>query len=160
MWLDACNKPPLPRTRPFSLTLKSQQRGPLTQCECVAARWRTEHSTVLAAELRGAVVAHREANAGGVPRVGNQPRTCLVQADLLLKLDRRHRCDCAEMAVERRNAHGRERCKFLNAQRLVVVDADPTDRAAQVRELAVGEPDLAHGRPLGPSDQPPKNLAL
>src|ERR1700716_962401 len=120
--------PRLSRTRPFSLTLNSQQCGPLTQRECVAARWRTEHSTVLAAELRGAVGAPCEANSGGVPRIGNKPHPCLVQADLLLKLDRRHRCDRAEVAVERRHAHGRERRKFLNSHRLVVGSAEPTDR--------------------------------
>ena len=42
---------------------------------------------VLAAELGGDVVAHREANTGNVPRLGDEPRPSLLQVDLLLKLD-------------------------------------------------------------------------
>jgi hypothetical protein len=62
---------------------RSRQHGRLAQCERVAARRHAEHAPVLAAELRGAVVADREADTGDVPRLGEEPRPRLVQADLL-----------------------------------------------------------------------------
>jgi hypothetical protein len=55
-------------------------------------------SAVLAAELRRAVAADREADAGDVSRLGQEPRPRFVQADLLLELDRCHRADRAELA--------------------------------------------------------------
>ena len=64
------------------------------------------------------------------------------------------------MAVERRDAHRRQRRELLDAYRLVVVTAEPSDRAGQVREPAIGQPDLPNGRPLRAGDQPLQNLAL
>jgi hypothetical protein len=86
--------------------------------------------------------------------------TNMAKRNLLLELDRRHRGHRAEVAVERRDTHRGQRREFLDAQRLVVVTADPADRAGQVREPAVGQPDLPHGRPLRSGDQPPQDLAL
>jgi len=126
----------------------------------VAAGRHAEHAPVLAAELRGAVVADREADAGDVARLSEEPCPCFAQADLLLELDRRHRGHRAEVAVERRDTHRRQRREFLDAQRLVVVAADSVDRAGQVREQAVGQPDLPHGRPLRAGEEPPQDLAL
>jgi hypothetical protein len=58
------------------------------------------------------------------------------------------------------DAHRRQRRQFLDAERLAVVAADPADRAGQVRESAVGESDLPHGRALRSGDEPPQDLAL
>jgi hypothetical protein len=48
------------------------------------AGWRTE----LATELRGALIADREADADGIFGLGKQPRAGGLEADLLLKPDR------------------------------------------------------------------------
>ena len=136
------------------------QYGGLAQRERVVAGRHAEHAAVFAAELRGAVVADGVSDAGDVVRVGEESRPCLAQADLLLVLDRRHRRDRAEVAVERRDAHRRELGELIDPQRLVVVDADPADRAGHVGEPAVGQPDLPHGPPLRTGDQPPQDLAL
>lgn len=56
---------------------------------------------VLATELRRTAVPDRETDASDVPCFGQQPGPCLVQADLLLEVDWRHRRYRAEMAVER-----------------------------------------------------------
>src|SRR5438105_4936719 len=84
------------RRRPAAASSKPSplpQRAGLAQSERVAARRRAEHPAVLPAELRWAVVADREADAGDIPRFGDEPCPRLVQADLLLELDRRHRGD-------------------------------------------------------------------
>ncbi len=62
--------------------------------------------------------------------------------------------------MERGHAHRGQRGEVLDAQRLVVVAADPADRAGQVREAAVGQADLPDEGPLRAGDQPPEHLAL
>ena len=60
--------------------------------ERVAAGRAAEGTPGFAAELRRVAVADREADAGDVPRLGQEPRPRLVQADLLLERDRRQNC--------------------------------------------------------------------
>jgi hypothetical protein len=83
-----------------------------------------------------------------------------VQADLLLVLDGSHRGQRAEVTVEGGDAHRRQRGEVLDAQRLVVVAADPGNRPGQVGQAAVGQADLPQEGPLRSGDQPPQDLAL
>jgi len=100
-----------------------QRRGGLAERKRVAAGRCAEHAAVLAAELRGAVVADRESDTGDVPGFGEEPGPGFVQADLLLELDGCHRGEGPEVAVEGSDAHRRERGEILDAQGLIVMAA-------------------------------------
>jgi hypothetical protein len=70
----------------------------------IAARWHTEHSLVLPAELRGVVVAHGITNTGDVRWFGEEPRPSFVQADL------RHAfsvCPQCRLSVDRQDLRSR-----------------------------------------------------
>ena len=62
--------------------------------------------------------------------------------------------------MERGRAHAAGAGEVFDAKRLVVVLGDPTDRATDMGEAAVGQSDLAHALTQGAVDQPPEDLAL
>src|SRR5260221_10163083 len=84
---------------PAKALCRVSEHGRLTQRERVAARRHAEHPPVLATELRRAVVADREASTGDVLWLGDEPRPSLMQSNLLLILDRRHRRHRTAVAV-------------------------------------------------------------
>jgi hypothetical protein len=92
--------------------------------------------------------------------VGGEEEPRLLEADLLLELDRAHRGDGLEVAVERRDAHAGHPRGVLHAERLRVVVADPPDGARDVGEAAVGEAELADGGALIAGEEPPDDLPL
>jgi hypothetical protein len=69
-------------------SLDRRKHGCLAQCERVAAWRHAEHAPVLAAELRRAVVADREADAGDVPPLGEEePPAAAIRSHNLLDAD-------------------------------------------------------------------------
>src|SRR2546426_12815575 len=86
----------------------------------VASRWKPELASVLAAELRGAVVAHPVSDGGDVVCPGEQQQARLLETDLLLKLDRAQRGNGVEVAVERGRAHAAGAGEVFDAKRFVV----------------------------------------
>src|SRR3981189_1983381 len=110
------------RTDPHSLLTESRDTGHARaysrvqlQAEetsfigrCMFTRRRTELAAVLAAELRRTVIADSKSHSGDILRIGEQPGSSLLQADLLLVLDGGHRRHSSKMPVERRHAHPRQ----------------------------------------------------
>ena len=113
-----------------------------TRSRGVPARRRAKHSTVFAAELRGAFVAHVEAHTGSVHLLGKQPATRLLQADALLELERTHGRYCAKMSMKRGRAHACRPGQHFHTDRLVVSLPDQVYRAADLRQLATGQSEL------------------
>src|SRR3954453_18742120 len=91
----------------------------------VAAGREPELALVLARELRRAVVADLPADAGHVLGAAEQEQAGLLQADLLLELDRAERRDGLEVAMERGGAHAALAGEILDAERARVVLGDP-----------------------------------
>src|SRR3712207_2274124 len=71
----------------------------------IAQRRRAEEPLVLAAEVRGVVVAHAVAGARRVEALTEHQPAGLLQPQLLLELQRAHRGDLLEVVVEARGAH-------------------------------------------------------
>ena len=134
------------------LPVISPERG--AEASRVASRRKPELPSVLAAELRGAVVSHPVGHGGDVVGSGEQQQARFLQADLLLELDRAERGDGLEVAVERGRAHAAGASEVLDAKRLVVVLGDPPDRAADVGD--------DHARPLArqPAQRSPVHAVL
>ena len=73
----------------------------------VALRRRAELAAVLAVELRDTFVAHARGGAAGVQRLRQHELARLLQAQLLLVLQRAHAREAAEVQAEGRGAHVR-----------------------------------------------------
>jgi hypothetical protein len=93
----------------------------------VPQRRLSELPLVLPAELRGVVVAHPEAGAGGVQVLAEQDAPCLLEPELFLELQGAHRRDRLEVVVKTRDAHPELPRQAVDPQRLVEVPAEPLD---------------------------------
>src|SRR6185295_13852249 len=80
-------------------------RGGLSQSLHIAYRGLAEEPLVLAAEVRGVVVAHPVPGARGVEPLAQHEAARFLEPQLLLKLERAHRRDGLEVIVEAREAH-------------------------------------------------------
>jgi alpha/beta hydrolase fold len=149
----AASPPPL-RSRPPS------DLGFLTHPQCVGTRRNAELTAVLAAELRSAAVADRMTYRCDVMRTAEEPQSCFLEANSLLVLNRAHLGHGAELLVERRDAHAAQLRQFLNLDRLEGVGTQVPDGAADVRQAAVPEADLAYGWPGGAGQHAPQDLAF
>src|SRR5205823_158092 len=78
-----------------------------------------EQPLVLAAELRGVVVAHPQAGAGGIQVLAQQEAPRLLEPELLLELQGAHRRDRLELVVKARDAHPHLPRQALDRERLV-----------------------------------------
>src|SRR4051812_13162938 len=130
------------------------------QASRVASWGKPELPSVFATELRCAVVAYAVSRGGDVVRPVEEQQARFLQADLLLERDRAESGDGVEVAVKRGCAHAAGAGEVRDAERLVVVLADPADRATDICEAAVGQSDLAHALTQRTGDQPPEDLAL
>ena len=74
----------------------------------VAHGWLAEQAGVFAIELAGALVADLEGSPGGIQTVNEHARSGSLQAELFLILKGTHGGQCAEMMVERGQAHARD----------------------------------------------------
>ena len=81
---------------------------------------------------------------------GEQQAARLLQADLLLELDRRERRHRLEMPVKAWNAHMRKRREIGNPHRLGEVVANPRSGATDTRGMTVGEAELPQVAPNPP----------
>jgi hypothetical protein len=134
--------------------------GRAPQAGRVAQGRRAEQPGVFAAELRGAVIAHRMAGRAGVQPLGQDQLARLLQADLLLVLQRAERGDRLEVAMQGRGAHPRLGGQLLDAERLVEVLGDPADGPLDLAHAAVGPGDLGQARPLVAQQHAVEDLAL
>ncbi|CPJ33807.1 Uncharacterised protein [Bordetella pertussis] len=100
-------------------------------------------AAVFAAELRRAFVADPVGGRAGVQGFGHHQPVRLVQAQLLLVLQRAERGDGLEMVMQRRHAHVDGRGQVFHAQRLRVVPAQPVDGARDLQRRALGARDVA-----------------
>ena len=84
----------------------------------VAKRWRTEQAAVLAAELRGALVADLERGSGRIQALREHQLPCFIQPQSLLELQRAHGCQRPEVMMEARDAHPAVRRQVIDTDRL------------------------------------------
>ena len=99
----------------------SGRRRPRAQPLGVASWGEAELAVVLATELRSAVVSDAVADRRDVVDPGHQHQARLLEADLLLEIDRAEPGDSVEAAVEGRCAHAAGSRQFLDPERLAVV---------------------------------------
>src|SRR5204863_4634553 len=97
------------------------------QASDIALRRRAEQPTVLATELRRAFVPHTPARAARVEVLVQHQLPRLLQAQLLLVLQRAHASKGAKMQPEGRGAHVRAISQFVAVQRLNEVLLEPGD---------------------------------
>src|SRR6185295_14447307 len=93
----------------------------------IALRRRAEQATVLATELRWALVPHTAAGAARVEVLVQHQLPCFLQTQLLLVLQRAYASQGAEMLPEGRGAHVRAIRQFVAVQRLHEVLFEPSD---------------------------------
>src|ERR1700729_1153029 len=87
-----------------------------------------KESSVLTIELARAFVADLERRTCRIQFTREHALPRGMQAKLLLKLQRTHRCKSAKMDMQRRSTHACNRCQVLYTQRLLVVRTQPGNR--------------------------------
>src|ERR1700733_9208162 len=92
-------------------TSRSQCRS---QCLHIADRGLTKEAFVFPIELAWTFVPHREGYTRSIELVDKHLLPSGAQAQLLLVLKRAHGCECTEMVMQRRSAHPRQACQFLD----------------------------------------------
>jgi hypothetical protein len=98
------------------------------KCVNIAHRRLAEKTLVLSIELAGALIPNLEGCARGVEFLREHLLARSVKPKLLLKLERTHGCEAAEVMVEGRSTHPGHRCKIIHVQCLLVVLTQPIDR--------------------------------
>ena len=125
---------PFPAPYPERLAQAAIRISDGPQPNSVAPRRGAEQATIFPAKLRRAIIPHIKTDGGDVMGVCHEAGASLLEADLLLILDRAHRGYRAKMAVKGRNAHRRELRQFLDAQHLRIMSAKPPDGVSDLRE--------------------------
>src|ERR1700730_1552705 len=112
-------------------TVMGKQQGPLAWLSAQAqtpdiSLWRrTEQPTVLATELRHALIAHAHPCNTRVELLVEHQLTCFLQSKLLLVLQRAHPRDFAEVLPEGRWTHVHTGRQLVHAERSVKVELEP-----------------------------------
>ena len=101
-----------------------------------APRWLTKQAAVFAAELGGAAITHPVSGAGSAKPFAEHQPSRLVQAQLLLKLQWRHRSQRFEAMMERRGADMDLFGNFGNAEVLIEALLDQFDRSSDATGVA------------------------
>src|SRR5258708_18585138 len=144
-----CKRPSRRSKTIGSSSSKSPSRFAPGQKSCCVARWGGPKLTsILPAELRGALIADSKGDACRVARLGDQQLTGFQQADLLLILDWAHGRRRPEVTMKRSVAHVGELGQMPDPDRLMIMRPDPGDRAANLRQAAIGAGELAELRAL------------
>src|SRR5690606_41931541 len=111
------------------------------------ARRSTEETSILATELRCALVTHAMSGGRGIAAFEEHEPACLVQTDLLLVLQRRHRGHRFEVMMQRRDAHVQRFRERLDSQRLRETCLDQADRARDTLHLTARAAELLQAIP-------------
>jgi len=93
----------------------------------VALRRSAKQAAVLAAELRGALIAHKPPGVARVEALVEHQLPGFLQTQLLLELQRAHARDGAEMLSKSRWAHVHAVCQVADVQRLSEILLEPGD---------------------------------
>jgi hypothetical protein len=126
----------------------------------ISHRWLSEHAAVFAIELTGAFIADLEGGAGRVQAVYEHAFPRRMKPKLFLILKRAHGGQHPEMVMQRGDAHARDLCEFLHAERLREVCFDPGDRLCRPVALISERGNRAQARSLGSTQNSVDNLAL
>lgn len=86
-----------------------------------------EKAAVLTTELAGAFITNFKGGAGRIESLMEHALPSDVQAQVLLILERAHGGECAEVMMERGDAHTGNLCEFFDSERFGVVIAKPGD---------------------------------
>ena len=126
----------------------------------VSNRGSPEVSTVLPAELRGALVAHLKPRRGGIDIVGEHESTSLLQAQSLLILEWAESGHGTEMLVESGVAHLGHGSQILNLELLGEILVEPIDSPRDVITLTSCHSDVTKSSPLLSNQESINDLLL
>ncbi|VTZ61716.1 conserved hypothetical protein [Sinorhizobium medicae] len=113
---------------------------------------------IFAAELGLALITDLVAGIAGIEALLQHQAPCLLEAELLLVLQRAHRRDGLEMVMQRGNAHADAACEVFDAQRPGIMLFQPGDRTADLVRLALRCRHLSELGAVRPEQQPVKEF--